>query len=212
VAIVDSIVATTFLSDDRAGRLAAAEEAVTRALSLAPENAVAHLCLGIVQIFSYRVLQGIRELERALELNRNLAYAHGQMGTAKILLGRAEDTEAHIEEALRLSPRDTFVYVWSFIAGAAKLSLGKEEEAIAWLRRSIETNGNFPILHFYLSAALARLGRLAEARSEARAGLAIDPAFTISRFRAGALSDNPTAVAGRERILDDLRKAGVPEE
>jgi tetratricopeptide (TPR) repeat protein len=91
------------------------------------------------------------------------------MGTAKILLGRAEDTEAHIEDALRLSPRDTFVYVWSFIAGAAKLNLGKEEEAIAWLRRSIETNGNFPISHFYLSAALARLGRLVEARSEARA-------------------------------------------
>jgi hypothetical protein len=65
---------------------------------------------------------------------------------------------------------------------------------------------------FYLSAALARLGRLVEARSEARAGLAINPAFTIYRFRADWLSDNPTAAAGQERIIDGLRKAGVPEE
>ena len=40
--------------------------------------------------------------------------------------------------------------------------------------------------HFVLAAALARLGRLAEARSEADAGLAITPTFNIARMRAGA--------------------------
>jgi adenylate cyclase len=63
-----------------------------------------------------------------------------------------------------------------------------------------------------LAAALAHLGRLPEAQSEVRAGLAINPTFTISRMRASASSDNPTAVAGRERIIDGLRKAGVPEQ
>ena len=108
IANVDTVVALSFLPDDRAARLAAAEAALTKALSLAPENAVAHLCLGIVQIHTNRASQGIRECERALELDRNLANAHGQIGVAKILLGQAEETEAHIQEALRLSPRDTY--------------------------------------------------------------------------------------------------------
>ena len=89
--------------------------------------------------------------------------------------------------------------------------LGKEEEAIAWLRQSIETNRNYPISHFFLAAALARLGRLLEARSEARTGLTINPAFTISRFRASAPPE-PFAVDDWERYVDGLRKAGVPEE
>jgi tetratricopeptide (TPR) repeat protein len=88
----------------------------------------------------------------------------------------------------------------------------KGEEAVAWLRRSIETKRNYPMSHFFLAAALAHLGRLPEARSEARAGLAINPTFTISHYRAGASSDDLNAVAGLDRVTDCLRKAGVPEE
>lgn len=95
--------------------------------------------------------------------------------------------------------------------GWAKLYLGNEHEAVAWLRRSIETNSNNPLSHFLLAAALARLGQLPEARSEVHAGLAIAPRSTISRFR-GMMSDNPAAVAGLERAIDGLRLAGLPEE
>jgi tetratricopeptide (TPR) repeat protein len=146
-----------------------------------------------------------------LELDRSLANSHGQIGVAKVQLGHAEDTEAHVQAALRVSPHDTFAYQWCSIAGRAKLYLGKEEEAIAWLRQSIETNRNYPISHFFLAAALAHLGRLSEARLEAETGLVLNRTFTITRFRASAPSDNPTAVAGLERLIDGLRKAGVPE-
>jgi TolB-like protein len=212
IANADAVAAITFLPDDRPARLAAAEAAINNALSLAPENAVAHLCLGIIQIHTNRAFQGIREFERALELDRNMANAHAQIGAAKILLGQPEDTEAHIQEALRLSPRDTLVYLWFMFAGWAKIHLGKEEEAVAWLRRSIETNRNFPTSHFFLAAALAHLKRLPEAHSEVRAGLTLDPTFSISRIRANTSSDNPAAIAGRERLIDDWRKAGLPEE
>ena len=33
----------------------------------------------------------------------------------------------------------------------------------------------------------------------------------MRRFRAGALSDNPIYLAQRERVVEGLRKAGVPE-
>jgi hypothetical protein len=64
-----------------------------------------------------------------------------------------------------------------------------------------------------LAAALAQLGRIDEAHSAVKAGLALDPAFSISRARAArtARSDDPTYMAGLEPIHEGMRKAGVPE-
>jgi tetratricopeptide (TPR) repeat protein len=133
-------------------------------------------------------------------LDRNLAIAHGFIGIAKHFIGRSEETEAHVHEAIRLSPRDTLAYLWLGAPGYAKIHLGDHEGAAAWLRRSIDANSNFPLYHFFLAAALGQLGQLDEARSAVQAGLALNPTFTISRFRAGAPSDNPTFLAQRERI------------
>jgi tetratricopeptide (TPR) repeat protein len=145
---------------------------------------MAHQVLGLIQISTNRTAQGIAECERALALDRNVAMAHGAIGLAKYNMGRGEETECHVQEALRLSPRDTSAYRWMMYAGFAKLLLGADEEAVARLRRSVEMNRNLPLTHFYLAAALAHLGRLDEARSGVQAGLALDPTFTISRFRA----------------------------
>jgi TolB-like protein/Tfp pilus assembly protein PilF len=210
-AAVDSVRGSTFMTDDRAARLAAAEAALTKALSLAPEHALAHLYLGYVQIVANRASQGIAECERALALDRNLSEAHAVTGLAKVFIGRAEETESHVQEALRFSPRDTYAYAWMMYVGLAKLYLGSDEEAVARLRRAIEINRNYPLSHFVLAAALANLGRLEEARAATQAGLALDHTFTVRRFRAGAASDNATYLAQRERIYQGMRKAGVPE-
>jgi TolB-like protein/class 3 adenylate cyclase/Flp pilus assembly protein TadD len=211
-ASVDYMRASGFLADNRAALLAAAEASLTKALSLAPEHAVAHFWLGCLQIQTNRATQGIAECERALALDRNLARAHSMIGVGKLFIGRGEETEAHIKEALRLSPRDTYVFVWMQFAGHAKLALGSDEEAVARLWRAVEINRNHPMAHFFLAAALAHLGRHVEARAAAQDGLALNPTFTVSRLRASAPSDNPTYLAQRERIYEGMRKAGVPEE
>ena len=117
-------------------------------------------------------------------------------------------------EALRLSPRDTLAYLWLNYAGMAKNLLGLYDEAIAWCRRSIEANRNFPQAHFSLASALALLGRLDEARSAVQAGLALDPSYTVSRARAvwTAMTDDPTTLVRQEPVLEGLRMAGVPEQ
>ena len=170
--------------------------------------------MGVVEIFTRRAAEGIAACEHALALDRNLANAHSIIGFGKIFLGRAEETEAHIVEALRLSPRDTLAYSWMSMAGVAKNHLGLWDQAVAWCRRAIEANRNNPPAYFWLAAALAQLGRPDEARSAVKAGLALDPAFTISRSRAArtAWSDDPTYLAGLEPILDGMRKAGVPDQ
>ena len=100
--------------------------------------------LGFVDILTKRAAEGIAECEHALALDRNLADAHSVIGFGKIFIGRAEETEAHIVEALRLSPRDTMAYVWMTYAGIAKNHLGSWEQAVAWFRRAIEANRNYP--------------------------------------------------------------------
>jgi tetratricopeptide (TPR) repeat protein len=96
-------------------------------------------------------------------------------------------------------------------AGAAKLHLRADEEAVAWLGRSIESNRNWPLAHFFLAAALANLGRLKEAGAAAQAGLALDPTFTIRRFYVGVATDHARFMATRELFYVGMRKAGVPE-
>jgi tetratricopeptide (TPR) repeat protein len=210
MAFSDASIAAWFMTDDRASRLEMAEAALTRVLSLAPNHAMGHYLLGIIQISSNRAAQGIAECERALSLDRNLAAAHGYIGLAKYFTGHSEETEAHIQIALRLSPRDTNAYLWTFFAGTAKFALGNDEEAVARFRNTIEINRNYPLVHFYLAATLALLGRPSEAQAAARAGLALDPTFTIRRFRVGVSSDNPTYLALRERIYEGMQMAGVP--
>jgi TolB-like protein/class 3 adenylate cyclase len=211
VALISSTFVGTHTSDDRAARLTAAEALSIKALSIAPERAQGHVCLGMIRMYSNRAAQGIPELERALAIDRNLADAHALIGLAKCFLGRAQETEAHIQDALRLSPRDTSAYRWEAFSGIAKVFLGKDEEAAPQLRRAIEINRNLQPAHFYLAAALAGLGRLDEARSAVKEGLSIDPTFTIRRYRGDAPSDNPVFLAGRQRIYEMMRKVGVPE-
>jgi TolB-like protein len=208
---VDVSVVANWLSDDRAKHLRSAEADLTRALNLRPDSANAHCALGASRIVSNRAVQGIAECERALAIDQNYATAHLWMGVAKFLAGRNEETEAHILEAFRTSPRDTSANLYALIAGIAKCLSGRDAEAVVWLSRSIELRPNAST-HFYLAAALARLGRLGEARDEARAGLELNPGFTIARFRSSAFSDHPVYLAGRERVYDGLRKAGLPEE
>ncbi|MBV9286974.1 MAG: adenylate/guanylate cyclase domain-containing protein [Hyphomicrobiales bacterium] len=208
---VDVVFASTFSSDDRKERLAAAEARLLKGLSIAPRNTWAHLWLGYVQTLTNRAVRGIGEFERALALNRNLGVAHAWLGLAKLTLGRAEETDGHVAEAFRISPTDGGSFLWNYVRGLGKLHLGADEEAAQLFRQSIDASRNYPLNYFYNGAALALLGRQDEAEAEIKAGLAITPNFTLARFRAGPESDNPIYLKQRERVAGGMRQAGAPE-
>jgi tetratricopeptide (TPR) repeat protein len=168
---------------------------------------------GLVDIWTRRAAEGIARCEHALDLDRNIAQAHSLIGYGKLFVGRVEETEAHIAEALRLSPRDPGAFAWMSYAGMSKNVPGSYEQAVAWFRRSIEANPNFPHAFFHLASALAHLGRLDEARSAVKAGLVLNPTFTLSRDRAvwASVSDHATFLAQLELCIEGMRKAGTPE-
>ena len=131
--------ALSFVTDPAAAFVAAGAK-LSKVLSSVPDHARGHQLLGSVYIWTKRAAEGIAECEHALVLDRNLANAYSVIGLGKMFIGRAEETEAHVAEALRLSPRDPLAYIWMMIAGIAKVRLGNWEQADAWCRRSIEAN------------------------------------------------------------------------
>src|SRR3984885_10870918 len=205
--------ALSFVADPNAA-FAAAEAKLTKALSSVTDHALGHTWLGLVDILTKRAAEGIAECEHALALDRNLAQAHALIGQGKIFIGRAEETEGHVAAALHLSPRDTWAYACMNMVGLPKRPRGSYEQSVAWFRRSKEANRNFPSAYFNMAAALAHVGRLVQANSAVQTGLALNPAYTVSRVRAAwtARSDDPTYLAQLEPIFDGLRKAGVPEQ
>ncbi len=210
-AMADFQIAVGYSVDDRFERLHSIEAQLNRVLSQSPNNAGAHFLMGRILNQTNRQAQAIDELNRALTLNPNLASAHALIGLAKLYDGHPEETESHELEALRVSPRDTDAYFWVGWMAEAKLYLGAYEDALNLCHRSIELNRNYPTRSTYCAAILVELGRLDEAKSEVKAGLALDPNFTVRRYRDAAQSDNPAFLKGRERIIQDMRKAGVPE-
>jgi TolB-like protein/class 3 adenylate cyclase/Flp pilus assembly protein TadD len=210
-AYVDYLIGGQALTENPRERLIAAEAAARKVLSLAPNHVLARQVLALVYMFTNRGEQAIIESEHALALDRNSAASHAVLGFTKSLHGKANETEEHILDALRLSPRDVGVYLWTFIAGSALVRIGRNEEALTWLRRSIDANRNGPAVYFFLAAALAHLDKLDEARIAATAGLALDPHFTIAGFRTNVATDNLTSRAESEYVFDGMRLAGLPE-
>jgi adenylate cyclase len=210
-ACADAQAATGYYLDEKAKRLASVEANLNRVLSQSPNNARAHYCMGRVKVQTKRGAEGIAESEHALALNPNLASAHAVIGLAKLFDGHPEETESHELEALRVSPYDTEADVWVAYIALSKLYLGDTEGALSSYRRAKELNPNYPTGRFNMAATLMELGRLDEARAEVQAGLALNPGFTLRRYRDGAQSDNPVFLKGRARIIEDMRKAGVPE-
>ena len=205
--------APTFLTDDRVARFAAAEAALIKALSLAPKHARAHWLLGIVQIFTNRAAQGIAECEQALALDRNLANAHGSHRSAPSIFSVAARKPRPISKrhsASLLAIRTPII--WMMFAGFAKLQLGADAEAVAWLRRARRGQPKLSRRAF-LSRRRAGAARSSWMRRgpRRRRGLRSTRLSPSAAIRANAPSDNPTYLAGRERIYEGMRMAGVPE-
>jgi len=100
---------------------------------------------------------------------------------------------------------------WYALLGIADIFLGRLGSALHRLRKSVEINPNVAMAHFFLAAASALSDRAAEACEARKAGLKLDPNFTVARFRNERRSEKPTFLAQRERIYEGLSLAGVPE-
>ena len=134
---------------------------------------------------------------------------NNQLAVCDIALGRSEEALPLLQKAVRLSLDEPQGYVSLFNLGQALVRLGRDGEAVEWLRRAKQ---EMPVVsagvHWLLAAAYAHLGRSADARTELSAYTAKLPWVTLQWAGHGSLPSD-AAVAERARELDGLAKAGL---
>jgi tetratricopeptide (TPR) repeat protein len=80
--------------------------------------------------------------------------------------GSIDETIPLEEQAIRLSPRDPYVYSRYLVIAEVYLLQSRIEEAIVWLERARTANPALPSVHAYLASAYALKGDLARAVAE----------------------------------------------
>ncbi|MCZ6862933.1 MAG: tetratricopeptide repeat protein, partial [Alphaproteobacteria bacterium] len=188
--------------------LTEARRAAERAITLDDHNAQARRALGLVNLYSRRHDQAIRDFKQALELCPTEAENHALLGTTLGLAGDYLIGLRHVEEALRLSPRDTFRATWFNNLAMAASAAGDDKASVDWARKAIETNPTLPGGYRSLAASAGNLGRRSQARAALETLCELLPGLTVAHAKARLPFKNS---ADLERYLDGLRKAGLPE-
>jgi adenylate cyclase len=170
--------------------------------ALDPNDYKTHWTLGYVYLYLRDFDRAISEYERALALNSNDADFLAEMAVGLTLMGRPEQAIAQLKKAMRMNPRHPSWY-WA-VLGGAYYEVGRYDEALATLKQN---NKPFFFDHRNLAAVYVRLGRLEEARAEVLKLLEKNPHFTLKSLNNRPYKDENR----RERLINDLRKAGVPE-
>jgi adenylate cyclase len=195
-------------SEDLARSFGLSGEMARRAVAADDGDAYAHTALAIFDCFSGRHQEGRRRLRRALELDPNSVFARGYLGVSYAFAGDYDIALPHINEAIRLSPRDPLLIIWHLCKGWAALLAERDEEAVEYVTQAAEANPEFPDIYAVLASANGHLERVGPARAALNQLSRRMPLLTVGDER---LSRPFVRASDRERFLAGLRKAGMPE-
>ncbi len=185
-----------------------ADETAQRAVAADEHDAWAHASLSHVSIHRRRLDDAKRAARRALELNPNLANAEFALAGASAWSGEYDATMEHVDKAERLSPRDPAHAFFTLQRAIVAFVVGRYEEQVEWAEKMTEAAPDHPSGWRMLAAGNGLLGRQAEAQAAVKGLLRVVPHFSIELAR--------TSIPGiqdmdLERLLEGLRKAGLPE-
>lgn len=183
---------------------AEATAAARRALELDPSLADAHASLGLIQAHAGDARGGLRELDRAVELNPGLAFAHNMRSRVLLAFERRDEALAAANLSAQLDPLSMLIRT---VVGDAHYFSREYEKAVFHYRMAIELDPRFDGAHTDLARALEALGRFEEARAANEngrrlAGGVAGPSFGLAHLEAAA-GNLPEA----RRILDELTAA-----
>ena len=170
------------------------------------EDPWAHSALGYAYLFVRRFDDSLAELELALRLNPNFAFAQGMFGLALCYSGRWEEGDLAAGRALRLSPRDPFSAVYCGIASYAQFLGCNYDEAMRFAREAVRQRDDFVGAHRVLTAAAGMAGQGDVAKSSLQELRRAQPNISL----AWIASQMPIKLdADRQRYLEGFRRAGL---
>jgi adenylate cyclase len=155
--------------------------------------------------------EAIAEAQSAIALDPNDANSYLAMAGALIYAGRAEEALDFVEKAMRLDPHYPAYYL--FILRMAQFSMEQFGPAANSFERALKRNPELEWLALYLAAAYGHLGRKQEATAAIEK---LKKAYPFSDLSVETISNWPAVMmfmdpVDKDRVLDGLRKAGLPE-
>lgn len=134
------------------------------------------------------------------------------IGLGQVYLGRFDDALATFQQADRYDTPQASRWTWLLGAGMTYALMGRFEEALPWLQRSIAITPGTGRSHFLLGAAYQRTGRLEEARAAIAEGLKLRPGTTRLNVSPPMKNASPVCIAAWERVVEAEVDAGLPEQ
>ena len=179
-----------------------AKVAAERAVQIDDTLAEAHTPLAHVKYSYDWDWQGADwEFKRAIELNPNYATAHQWYAEYLALMGRTDESIAHVEHARELDPQSIII---NTELGYPYMFARRCDEAIERFRKALEMDPNFPAAIYYTGRCYEQKGMFAEAITEYRKAL---PLFGGNPIILGALGYANAASkrkAEARDVLNDL--------
>ncbi len=167
-----------------------------------------HDALGRVFSFHNDPENAIREHRIALKLNPNSAYTHWGLAEALRMADRHEEALTHLEEAIRLSPRDSLLFMTESYKGLSLESLGRIQEAENAFLRGVSLRPDVIWMTMLLVDFYVRHERLTDARELVERASPRLPDLSLSYARN---SINPHISLRGENLIENLRAAGLPD-
>ena len=183
---------------------AAQMELLTKATAINPGYAFAYYGKSAMLWMAKEYPEALAAAETEVALDPNSAYGYAAIGRVEGLLGRCEQSIAHIKQAFALSPRDPYSGIWYGYLGIAEFCRGRLDAAIEQFERAVYSGYPTYITYALLAGAEAAKGNDAEAKLALAEARRLNPQLTIKWL----LTDTPTPSI----VIDGLRKAGLPEE
>lgn len=146
----------------KAGRTTEAIEIAEKAAAANPGNAAVWNFHGQLCFMAGRLPAAEQSFRKALALDPYLADAHNNLGAVLDRSGRKAEAEEAYRKALADPTYPTPEKVHLNL-GLLFASQGRDEEAVAEMRRAVEYNPKFYQGHYELASLLDRTGRLDEA-------------------------------------------------
>lgn len=148
---------------------------------------------------------------RALSFDPWNGIALYHVGLAQIQTGRFEDALATFQQADRFDTPQVSRWTWMIGAGWANMLMGRAEDAVPWLLKSIAITSASGRTHMLLAAAYQQLGRTDEARAAMEKGRELRPGSTVRNVPTPKKNASPVYLEAAERIMQSMAAAGLPE-
>jgi tetratricopeptide (TPR) repeat protein len=165
----------------------------------------AHYRLAHIYVLRREFEKGIAELQRAIELEPNMADYHWYLGSALAFAGRPEEGIPVGKKAIRLNPYAPGHYFHT--VAMAYRNIGQYDDAISYGKKAVERSPKSQISRTVLITSYSLAGREEEARAQAKELLKIYPEYCVKKRRRGFHKDPAIGKRNRNALL----KAGLPD-